>query len=255
MNGNDKHFRSIRLDELTYDRLQEKLRQISEEYGLLEREVHIVSARTLSPEESIGNPERQDFPLVKGREVMIEARFLDGVGQAFTDMPGKFSGTVREVLELGLSDNFERAIFIATINAVLKHLKWIDRTVHCKNEEPEECARNLVKYVEKISTCPRIAFIGLQPAMVDNLARHFPIRVTDLDPENVGRYKYGVLVEHVDNTEEVLNWSNIVFATGSTLVNNTYKSILKEKPVVFYGVTVAGIAYFTGCQKYCHCGH
>lgn len=250
-----KYYNCISLEDLTYDKLQEKLWQISSENGLLDREIHIVSARTLAPEESIGTPERKDFPLVKGREVMIEARFLDSAGQAFTDMPGDFSGTIRDVLALGLTDNFERAIFISSINAVLRHLKWVDRSVHCKDEEPEECARRLVEYVREICPDPRIAFIGLQPAMVDNLARHFPIRVTDLDPDNLGKRKYGVLIEHAGNTKEVIAWSNIVFATGSTMVNNTYKSVIRDKPVVLYGVTVSGIAYFTGCRQYCHCGH
>lgn len=255
MTTGNGYWGSIALEELTYEKLQEKLWQIANEHGFLDREVHIVSARTLAPEESIGNPERRDFPLLKGKEVMIEARFLDAAGQAFTDMPGNFSGTIRDVLALDLKDNFERAIFIATINAVLRHLKWIDCSIHCKDEEPEDCARHLVEYVKTICPDPRIAFIGLQPAMVDNLSKHFLIRVTDLDPENLGQQKYGVLIEHADSTEEVINWSNIVFATGSTMVNNTYQSVIKDKPVVFYGVTVSGIAFFTGCKQYCHCGH
>jgi len=256
MSNYEKYYSSLSLDELTYDKLQEKFLQVSQENELLDQQVYIVSARTLTSEESIGNPRRRDFPLIKGREVMIESRFLGAVGQAFTDMPGNFSGTIRDVLALKLSDNFERAIFIATMNAVLRHLKWVDRTIHCKDEEPEKCARNLVEYVSKIVSNPRIAFIGLQPAMVDNLARNYPIRVTDLDPDNVNREKYGIVIEHADNTEEVLAWSNIVFVTGSTMVNNTYKSIIKkDKPVIFYGVTVSGIAFFTGCKQYCYCGH
>ncbi|MCF8010332.1 MAG: hypothetical protein K9L17_05140 [Clostridiales bacterium] len=250
-----KYYRSIKLEDLSYENLQEALQQIADEYGLLDREVHIISARTLAPQESIGNPERKDFPLVKGREVMIEARFLNSIGQAFTDMPGDFNGTIRDVLGLELKDNFERAIFIACINAVLRHLGWVDCSVHCKDEEPEVCARNLVKYVVDICPDPRIAFVGLQPAMVDYLARNYSIRVTDLDPDNLGRRKYGVIIEHADNTEEAIKWSNIIFATGSTMVNNTYRSLIKDKPVVFYGVTVSGIAFFTGCRQYCYCGH
>lgn len=254
-----KYYKSIPLHRLTYDKLQDGLLAMATEQGFLDKEVHIVSARTLTPEESIGHPERRDFPLVKGREVMIEATFLGGKGQAFTDTPGDFRGSIRDILALELGDelgnNYTRGVFVATLNAVLRHLGWVDYTVHCRNEEPEACARALVNYVKKQVSEPRIAFVGLQPAMVDYLARHYPIRVTDLDPDNLGRRKYGVIIEHADNTAEAIAWSNIVLATGSTMVNNTYESILRDKPVIFYGVTVAGVSYFTGCHQYCFCGH
>jgi uncharacterized protein (DUF4213/DUF364 family) len=128
-------------------------------------------------------------------------------------------------------------------------------TIHCKDEEPEECARNLVKYVAQHFGSPKIAFIGLQPAMVDNLARSYDIRVTDMDAENVGQGKYGVVIESAEHTGDVIEWSDVVFATGSTLVNDTYRSIIRDRPLVFYGVTVSGIAYLTGCQQYCDKGH
>jgi hypothetical protein len=41
----------------------------------LDETVHVVSARTLSAKEAIGNPERKDCFLLKRKEVMIEASF------------------------------------------------------------------------------------------------------------------------------------------------------------------------------------
>lgn len=251
---NSSKFQScLSIDELTYERLKEVLIQLIEEAGLSERSVRI-SARTLTPVEAIGDPERRDFPLVKGREVMLEATLDQAIGQAFTDMPAEYSGPLKEVSRLSLSDNAERGIFIATLNAVFRLMGWIDRTIHCKNEEPEECAKNLPEYIKSCQSDPKIAFIGFQPAMVDNLSRSFPIRVTDIDPDNVGQEKYGLIIESVDKTPEIIDWSNIVLATGSTLVNNTYRSLLRNKPIIFYGVTVTAIAYITGCGHYCFCG-
>lgn len=215
----------------------------------------MVSARTLKPEESIGNPERKDFPLVKGREVMVEADFKGAKGQAFTDMPGEFEGSIREVLDLDLSDNFERAIFISTLNAVLRYLSCLTCTIHCKDEEPETCAQHLVDYVRQEFGSPKIGFVGLQPAMVDNLARNYEMRVTDMDPENHGDTKYGIPVEPVAHTREMIEWSDVVFATGSTIVNNTYRTLFHDRPLVFYGVTVSGIAYLTDCPQFCDQGH
>ena len=246
---------SIPFASLTYDSLRQRLSSISTEHDLLERRVHVVSARSLKPVESIGNPERKDFPLVKGREVMIEADFNGAKGQAFTDMPGNFEGSLQEVIQLPLADNFERAIFISTINAVLRSFGWIDATIHCRDKEPEQCAERLVDYVHNEFGNPRIGFVGLQPAMVDHLARHFPIRVTDMDQDNLGKEKYGVTIEHPDVTGDMIEWSTVVFVTGSTTVNNTYRSVIGDRPVVFYGVTVSGISHLSDCRKYCPFGH
>ncbi len=251
----DRYRGALKIADLTYDQLRDQLRSIATEHGLLPQAVSVVAARTLKPEESIGRPERQDFPLVKGREVMVEADFNGAQGQAFTDRPGNYSGRLADVLALPLADNFERAVFVATLNAVLRHLGCIGSTIHCKDKEPEACAEHLVEYVRDHFGTPRIAFAGLQPAMVDHLARHFAIRVTDMDPDNLDQIRYGVPIEPVERNGDMIAWGDVVFATGSTLVNNTYRTVIGDKPLVFYGVTVAGIAYLTDCPQYCHCGH
>jgi hypothetical protein len=246
----------LRLADLNYESLRAQLAAVVRQHGLERERVNVVSARTLKPQESIGNPERQDFPLVKGREVMVEASLNGARGQAFTDQPGEYQGTIREVLDLALADNFQRAVFIAALNAVLRSVGSISRTIHCKDQEPETCARNLVDFVKEAYGSPRIAFVGLQPAMVDHLARHYRIRVSDMDPANQGRVKYGLAIEPVEKTPEMLEWADVVFATGSVLVNDTYRSLIGEKPLVFYGVTVTGVAHLTaGCSHYCHLGH
>ncbi len=249
------YYNSLSLATLTYEQLQAVLGQIAQEHHLLGANIQAVSARTLTAEESIGNPLRQDYPLVRGRETMLEAEICGAKGQAFTDSPGSFAGTLQDIVAAPIATNFDRALLIAVLNATLRHLGWIDRTIHCKDEEPETCAKQLVAYVRELEPEPRIAFIGLQPAMVVQLAQYYPLRVTDLDPENVGRKKYGVEIELVEKTAEIIAWSNLILATGTTFVNNTFSALLAaDKPVVFYGVTVAGIAYLTGSRRFCHCG-
>jgi hypothetical protein len=237
------------------ERIKAQFASLVEQNGLLEEEVQVVSARPLSPEEAIGSPDRRDFPLLKGKEVMIQAVFRGDLGQAYTDQPGNYSGPLSEVLAFPLRNNFERAVFIASLNAVLRHLKLVEKTVHCRDQEPGLCAKHLVEFVRERFGNPRIAFIGLQPAMVENLAAHFTIRVTDLDPDNIGRHRCGVAIEDAERNEEVLSWGEIVLATGSTAVNGTLQPLLGRKPVVFYGVTVAGVARLAGLEQYCYCGH
>lgn len=238
-----------------YKDIKERFFNLIKEKNLMSSKVEVVSARTLTPQEVIGRPERDDFPLLKGKELMIQANFNGSLGQAFTDMPGNYSGSLQEILAMPLDNNFEKAVFIATLNAVLRYLNYISKTVHCKDKEPAECAAHLVDYIKERFDNPRIAFIGMQPAMIEALAAYFKIRVTDLDKDNIGKRKGGVLIESVSKTKEILSWADIVLATGTTAVNNTLPSLLIEKPIIFYGVTIAGVAYLKGYEQYCFCGH
>jgi len=238
-----------------YNDIKERFFNLIKEKDLMSSKVEVVSARTLTPQEVIGKPERDDFPLLKGKEVMIQADFKGSLGQAFTDMPGNYSGTLKEIFDMSLDSNFERAIFISTLNAVLRYLNCISKTVHCKDKEPGECAAHLVDYIKERFGNPRIAFIGMQPAMVEALVAYFKIRVTDLDLNNVGQRKWGVLIEDAAHTKEILSWADVILATGTTVVNDTLTPLLIEKPIIFYGVTIAGVAYLKGYEQYCFCAH
>jgi hypothetical protein len=220
-----------------------------------EEKVQVICARPLTAAEAIGSPERQDYPILKGKEFMIEADFRGYKGQAFTDHPGNYSGSLQEILALPLKNNFERALLIATINAVLRSLGKIEKTVHCRDKEPGECARQLVEYVQQRFGNPRIAFVGFQPGMITSLSKNFILRVVDLDVENIGKNIEGTVIEDASHTQEIIDWSDIILATGSTAVNDTIGNFIGDKPTVFYGISGAGIAYLNGFDRYCHCGH
>ena len=238
-----------------YKDIKERFFNLIKEKDLMSSKIQVVRARTLTPQEVIGRPERDDFPLLKGKEVMIQADFKGSLGQAFTDMPGNYSGTLKEIFDMSLNNNFERAVFISALNAVLRYLNYISKTVHCKDKEPGECAAHLVDYIKKRFGNPRIAFIGMQPAMVEALTAQFEIRVVDLDPDNVEQKRCGVLIEDVAHTKEILSWADLIVATGTTVVNDTLTPLLTEKPIIFYGVTIAGVAYLMGYEQYCFCAH
>jgi len=236
-------------------RTQKALINLMHEKQLGDELVSVVNARTLSADEAIGTPERSDYPIQKGKEVMVEATFKGFKGQAFTDQPGTLSGTLREILGHTPANNFERAVFVATTNAVLRSLGKIDKTIHCRDKEPGVCAKQLVHYVRERFGNPKIAFIGLQPGMVAELSQVYEMRVVDLDEENIGKRFAGVIVEPVENTPAIIEWSDIILATGSTSVNDSLQSLIGSRPVVFYGVTVSGLAYINSLEQYCHCGH
>jgi hypothetical protein len=233
----------------------ELLRRAADEKWDVNERVFVVSARDLSPEEAIGRPDRDDYPLLKGKEVMMEARFRDAAGQAYTDQPGRFTGTFGEVLHMALNTNFRRAVFVATLNAVMRSFYQVEATVHCKDKEPALCARDLPAFIEKYYGRPRIAFVGLQPALVQSLIdAGFELRVTDLNQDNIGQVRCGVSIGDAALNAENACWADLVLATGSVLVNDTYRDLWQGKPVIYYGVTAAGLAKLFDLPRFCACG-
>ncbi len=238
------------------DLLKDKFKTLVEENSLTMDEIHIVS-KSLTPEEAIGNTRRKDFPILTGREVMLQAEYQGAKGQAFTDAPSEFKGTLREILALELDkDLHSRGLFIASLNAVMAKIGLIEHTVHCRTEEPENCAGEILDIVKRDYKDRKIALIGYQPSILEALSKDFTVRVLDLNPKNVGQTRYGIKVEHgIDDYKEVvLDWSDVVLCTGSTLCNGTivqYFDIGKE--VIFFGITVAGAAKLLGLKRLCPC--
>lgn len=219
----------------------------------LEKETVTVRARPLTAEEAIGDPEDKDYPLITGRERMMQADFKGAYGQAYTDMYGNYTGDIGSVVNMELANNYRRAIFISTLNAVMRNLGLIEKTIHCKDNEPRECSAKLVEYVREKYGNPKIAVAGLQPRMVESLGQNFNIKVTDLDQANIDAEKFGVMIQSPEKTRENLDWCDIAVVTGSTVVNNTIGEFLGGKPVIFFGVTISGAAKALGLQDFCYC--
>lgn len=236
-----------------YQTIRREFARLIKEHGLEGEEV-TVRAAALSPEQAIGNPEDRDYPIVKGEERLMQAEFRGSLGQAFTDRYGNFSGRLADIADMELNNNFRRAVFIASLNAVMRHLGLIDRTVHCKDNQPRECSQELVNHIEQNYGQPRIAMVGFQPRMVEALAKRFSLRVTDMDPVNIGQEKFGVKIDDPARTRENLDWCDLALVTGTTVVNGTIDQFRIDKPVVFYGVTIAGTARLLGLKHFCHCG-
>ena len=237
-----------------YSSLKEKFRRLVAERELLSDSIGIRS-RTLSPREAIGNTERKDYPILVGKETMIQAEYRGAVGQAFTDAPSDFEGTLEDILRLDIDqDRRGLGLFAASVNAVCRFLFPEIRTVHCRDDGPELCA---VKFVDEIQARfgrPRIALVGFQPALAEWLSKSFDLRVLDLNPDNVGTVKRGVAIGHGsdDFSEVVLDWADLVLCTGSVLTNGTIGPYLDlNKEVIFYGTTLSGTARLMGLKRLC----
>jgi uncharacterized protein (DUF4213/DUF364 family) len=222
-----------------------------------------VTIGTLSPQQAIGDPGRDDFALLGGREVMIEAQFRQSFGQAFTNKPQDFTGLLDDVLNLRLDTVNNRVVFIATLNAVCSHLGLIKAGRHCRNEEPAKCGEQIARIVQGKFGNIKVGMVGYQPAILENLVKTFGkqrIRCSDLDSMNIGASKFGILI--VDATTEnmdMIKWCDLLLVTSSTNVNNTFDDLYKEtinrnKYFLMFGVTGAGISALLGIESICPLG-
>jgi len=238
------------------DKAKEKFYEIVADKNLLNRKI-IIKSRILTPEEAIGNPDRTDFPLLVGKERIMEAKFRGSTGHVFTDMPGDgdYADALKNILNKKIKNNFHRAVLIASMNAVMRSLGLIEGTVHCKDNDPEKCADKLLPWLKKhFPKKKTVVQIGFQPAFIEKLSKKFTINVLDLNKDNIGE-KYGVPV--LDGNKfykDIIRRSDIVLATGTVFVNGTIEKIAKIKPIeeiIFYGVTVAAISELLKLKRIC----
>jgi hypothetical protein len=105
-----------------------------------------------------------------------------------------------------------------------------------------------------------IGIIGYQPGLVEGAIRRFSpelVRVTDLAEENCGRTVHGVEIwDGNQRTEELVERSRLVLATGSTAANGTLDAILAltgaaGTPLILYGVTAAAVCHLRGLPRLC----
>ncbi|NOZ20146.1 MAG: hypothetical protein GXP25_03555 [Planctomycetes bacterium] len=234
-----------------FEQLRTKVSDLVEKYGLNGDAIG-VWARPLSPHEVIGNPEEDDFPLVKGRERMMDAVFRGAHGQAFTDMFGDWQGSVRDLIEMDLVNNFRRAVFVASLNAIMRGLGLAEKTVHCKDGDPRMCGLKCLEEFLSNRDPATVTMIGYHPRIFEQLRKKFMVYVVDLDPENVGSIVGGTKISGIEQTDKCVAKADILLVTGTTLVNGTIGKFLHiDKPTLFYGVTIAGAAELLGLERFC----
>lgn len=222
-----------------------------------------IAARPLLPREALGEGDaiRHDYPLRKGREFLLEATFRGERGQAFTEKPVHWAGTVKDLGTLDLGKDEERALFVASLNAVAKALGLAGGTVHCRNESLNQCARKVGERLKE-RLCPgeSLLIVGYQPAFIEAAVLALGperVRVVDLDSANIGREVFGVRIS--DGQAElgkVLGEVRFALVTGSSLVNGTYGNLEKslraaEVPFVLFGTSAAAASTLLGIERWC----
>jgi hypothetical protein len=226
------------------------------DFGELNDEVVVSSP--LSSRDALGELDRDDFPLLRGKEVLMQAIYRGAAGQAFTSVSGSFKGTLGDVLELPLTRSFERAVLISTMNSVLRNLGLIEKTVHCKDDGPKKCAARMAEWINWQGS-DMVGLVGMQPALLEALVQTLgPERVMVSDLAEAGSMQCGVKVLDGVDSSEIFGRCQLVLMTGSILVNGTINDLMEnakhhKSRVVFYGTTFAGTAYLLGLERWCPC--
>lgn len=253
---------SSRYQQTIIEQTRARFREIVEDEGLLDNDVSVL-AKTLTPEEAIGTPGRRDFPIIIGKERILEATFFKAKGHAFTDSAHEFVGTIAEVLDLELTSNQNRAIYAATLNVVLGYIGRVTATVHCKDDDPEKCGAEIARHILERHGKATVGLIGLNPAIAENLVQVFGadrVHISDLCRDNIGKKRFGVQVwAGTDRTVDLVDESDVILMTGTTLQNGTFDDIwsaiqARGKTGLVYGVTAAGVCALSGIERICPCG-
>lgn len=235
-----------------YNQLKEKFVELVSSSGLADKiaECNVLGANFVKLPSN-------EYALMKGKEFLVDCRFDHYHGEAFTDSPRLFRGRVIDVANMAMGHKGERCIFFATLNAVLRAINEIERTVHCRGVDAEECGNLLAKHILEKFGEVKVAHIGFQPGHARATSDVFDtVYITDLNHENIGKVKFGVKILDGSMNEEIISKADVACITGSAIVNGTLFKLLEwcEKHGVkhiLYGVTIKGAAKILGYDVFC----
>ena len=192
-----------------------------------------------------------------GHEVKLTAEYEGALGECWTSSPADFTGTLGEVLALDIENKpAERSIYLAVLNAVMNKYEMADDCLSCNDSDKERCAAQILQRYKRNNGKVNFLLVGYQPQMAKALATHFPLRVLDLDPENIGKEAHGVTIEDgAAAYADASRWADVILCTGSALANGTIFDYIKlPKDVSFYGTTIAAAARILDIRRVCPFG-
>ena len=146
------------------------------------------------------------------------------------------------------------------MNATLRYLNLCEKTVHCKDEEPARCAKEIAAHILKEWGKVRVGLVGLNPAIAEALVETFGqanVKITDLNLQNINSSKFGLNIwDGRKKTDDLIEQSDVLLITGTTFVNGTFDSIMDsvrkyKNDYLVYGVTGAGICTLMGLNRIC----
>ena len=227
-----------------HEALRDLLHSIVSEYNIDIEEVVICNYQTGY---DLGL-ENRDYALIRGPEILLTCKVLGYYGQAFTVAPKSYQGKLSDLFKMDLSSIYNRGLFYAVLNAILRKIGIIDRSCHYIGNESEKCGKLLANYiVEKYGLNTRILHIGYHPGHIHELYKVFrdSLLITDLRHDIVWMFKNGRMIYDGMNNNVYIGYVDVVLATGSSIINDTFwnivsNSFIKNVDIIMYGISGYG---------------
>ena len=199
-------------------------------------------------------PERQlmpeDYVPFKGKraEYRLKAEFLGSAGEAYTEAPENFDGTLREALALKPTDRGMDARFLAALNAAMSHMGYCCGAWEDSLKAHEAYAEELYRYVTENYGKSRIVLVGYDGYIVKKFSESgMDFWTLDRDPDNISQKRFDQLVVNSArlNRESCFKWAKLMLVTSSALCNGTISQFIDKGPeILLYGITGAGASKF-----------
>jgi len=202
----------------------------------------------------------EEYAIAKGKEVIMECCFKNSRAHVFTAKPFKGVLTLSKIVNLNLNNVSNRSIFFCALNAVMRHLGIVNKTIHCHGSEPEICSIELTKWLRKRYGNVPILLVGYQPAFAEALTKVFnKVFITDMDSDNIGKIVNGVTVADDSKNSYFMEKARVALITGSAVINSTLWSLIDEAKannveIIIYGVSAAGVAKILKLKRLCFFG-
>lgn len=187
-------------------------------------------------------------------EYRVCADFRGTKGEAYTETPAGFEGTLREAIALAPSEKGIDARCLAAINAVMNHLGLCAGEFPATFDERRLYTEALFLHMVENYGRSNIILVGYDGYFVKKfVSEDIDFWTMDRDPDNISqdRFKHVIVNSGKYNREACFAWGKLFIVTGSTLTNGTVVQYLDlindpDRDILFYGVTIAGVATLLG---------
>ena len=197
------------------------------------------------PEKTL-RPENDPPSTVARPEYCVTATLCGVKGEAYTEEPTGFSGTLRQALHILPTEKGISAVTIAALNAAVNYLGLAPGTFPEGEEAHFRYADALCRYVTEHFGKSNIILVGYDGYLVKRFVEEgLDFWTMDRDPDHISqnRFHHVVVNNAKRNRESSFVWGKYFIVTGSTLCNGTILPYLdSDKEVLFYGITGAGAA-------------
>lgn len=205
-----------------------------------------VSVTKASEPERTLRPENEPFSGIARPEYCVTATLLGAKGEAYTENPEDFCGTLKQALEIPPTEKGISAVTIASLNAAMQYLNLSPGAFPEGEEARFQYADALCRYVLEHHGRENIVLVGYDGYLVKRFMDEGLVFWTmDKDPDNItqDRFHHVVVNNAKRNRESSFVWGKYFIVTGSSLCNGTILQYLDSgKELLFYGITCAGAA-------------